>query len=387
MKKKEALYILSKAINRRLPSITYLYLSILFGANMYDAALDYVRRKLLQNPAFDLFCWGGLICYFKNDFNAALHYFEKAISLEEAAEIRYFLGQTYLELLEFDKAEENYAAVLDNPDLRVKAIYGLAFCKSSKSQYREALELLDRALHEAEGADYVKIQNKKGLCWMELGHLEEAKECFYDCLKRAPEDNNAKLNLALVLTKSGEYEKAVELYKSSLLRYPHDITTINNLALCLAASGHFDEALKYCDRGLEIDPLNGDLLINKGYCLYKKGNYKKAIECFREAEKFVKDDIEVKNNLALCFMAVDKYKEALELLEDVLQRERRNDILINKAYCLIKMGQYREAADCYKELETKMENKAEIYTMLGICFEKMGETEKAVEYYNKALIA
>ncbi|TYP59855.1 tetratricopeptide repeat protein [Thermosediminibacter litoriperuensis] len=387
MNKTEALHLLSKVFNRRFVSITHFYLSILYRANMYDAALDYVRKMLLRSPGFVLFCWGGLICYFKRDFNGALHYFEKALSVEDAAEIRYFLGETCLELMEFEKAEENYTLIVDNPALKVKAMYGLALCKSGKSQYKEALELLNCALPEARGADYVKIQNKKGLCLMELGLLEEAKACFCDCLSRAPGDNNAKLNLALVLSKSGEYEKAINLYKSALSRFPHDIIAINNLALCLAASGRYEEALEYCERGLAMDPLNGDLLINKGYCLYKMADYKKAIECFREAEKLVKDDLVVKNNMALCLMAVKKYGEALQLLEDVLQKHRSDDILINKAFCLIKMGLYREAAECYKELEGRTTDKAGIYTMLGICFERLGETEKAVEYYNKALIA
>ncbi|ADL07926.1 tetratricopeptide repeat protein [Thermosediminibacter oceani] len=387
MNKTEALHLLSRAFNRRFVSIPHFYLSILYRTNMYDLALDYVRKMLLKSPGFDLFCWGGLICYFKRDLNGALRYFEKALSVEDAQEISYFLGEIYLELMEFEKAEKNYASIVDNPALKAKAMYGLALCKIEKNQHREALKLLNDALTEAKSADYVKIQNKKGLCLMEMGLLEEAKACFYDCLNRAPGDNNAKLNLALALSKSGEYEKAINLYKSALSRFPHDIIAINNLALCLAASGRYDEALEYCERGLAMDPLNGDLLINKGYCLYKLADYKKAIDCFKEAEKHVKDDFVVKNNMALCLMALKKYGEALQLLEDVLQKQRSDDILINKAFCLLKMGLYQEAAECYKELETRIANKADIYTMLGICFEKMGETEKAVEYYNKALIA
>ncbi|MCF6096790.1 tetratricopeptide repeat protein [Thermovorax subterraneus] len=387
MNRKEALLLLYKIIKKRFLSWPNIYLRFLCEANIYDTALEFVRKKLIQNPALDFLCWGGVISYLKNDFGEALNFFEKAISLEELPEIRYFIGRTYLDLLEFDKAEENYMLLLGDPILNIKAVYGLALCKFNKSQYKEALELLDGILPKAEGKDYVRIQNKKGLCLMEMGLMEEAKKCFLDCLEKIPDDYNAKLNLALVLTKTGEYEKAVDLYKSSLMRFPHDLTTINNLALCLAASGKYDEALVYCERGLSIDPINGDLLINKGYCLYKKKNYKKAIECFKEAEKFVKDDIEVKNNLALCLIAVKKYKEALELLDEVLQKRKSNDILINKAFCLMKMGLYGEAAECCKELETEIEDKAEIYTMLGICFEKMGENEKAVEYYNKALIA
>lgn len=387
MNKREALLLLYKMIKKRSFSWPNIYLRFLCETGMYEAAYEFVRKKLTQSSALDFFCWGGVICYLKKNYGEALKFFEKAVSYEQSPELRYLIGQTYLELLEFDKAEESYRSLLDDPSFRVKAAYGMAMCKFNKNQYGPALEILDKILPYADDRDYARIQNKRGLCLMEMGRLEEAKECFLDCLGKIPNDYNAKINLALIFTKTGEYEKAADLYRSSLVRFPNDITTINNLALCLAALGRYDEAIGYCEKGLAIDPINGDLLVNKGYCLYQKKDYKKAIECFREAEKFVKDDVEVKNNLALCYMALKKYKEALELLDEVLQKRRSNDILINKAACLMKMGLYSDAIQCYQELENQIEDKSEIYTMLGICFERMGENEKAVEYYNKALIA
>ena len=154
----------------------------------------------------------------------------------------------------------------------------------------------------------------------------------------------------------------------------------------MAACNEYDEALEYCNIGLKIDPSHPDLLINKGYCLYKLGQYNIALECFNEAEKIVKDDIILLNNKALCFIALEKYDDALKLFDILLKKDGSDDQLFNKAYCLVKKDMYSEALASLISIKDKSKKNFDFYTLKGICFERLGNHEAALESFNKSLI-
>jgi len=79
--------------------------------------------------------------------------------------------------------------------------------------------------------------------------------------------------------------------------------------------------------------------------------------------------------------------KALKIFNNILQKYQEDDILINKAVCLIKLNQFNEALECFDKIQDKNNKKADIYALKGICYENLGENEKAIEYYNKSLIA
>lgn len=362
--------------------------SLLFWMGRYDNALGFINNHLKSVSIIEFYCWKGALYYFLKDYIKASSFFEKAEAIDNTKlEIKYFLAETYFVRSEIEKAENRYRAIILDGTLKSFGLYGIGCCLMKKERIDEALRFFDKALKDTNEDLKVQILNKKGLCLMDLNKFEEAYDCFKMCLENLPNDDFIKINLALVLSKLGKYEEASQIYKNYLSKYPYDLTSINNLASCFAALGDFKQALEYCDRGLAIDPINGDLLANKGYCLYKLEDFKKALDCLKEAEKTIKDDIILLNNKALCLMALNDYDSALKIFNELLHKTQSDDILINKAHCLVKKEMYKEALECLQNINQKQKNSFDIYTLQGICFEKLGDTEKAIEYYNKSLIA
>jgi tetratricopeptide (TPR) repeat protein len=393
MSKFEAFNLLTNIVRKgngraRKFNLSFVWLSFLFWTSSYERALNDIKNFLRKGSSGELYCWGGIVYYFLKDYLRASTFFEKAEALDDKSfEIKYFLAETYYARSEIEKAEAKYRWLIGSSRFKSIGLYGAGCCLYKNHRYDEAVVFFNRALNHADEESRVKILNKKGLSLMAQGKLKEAEMCFNECLKYSPNDDFIRMNLALILSKTGDYKRAEEFYRKILSRFPYDITAINNLALCLAARGKYEEALEYCNRGLRIDPINGDLLVNKGYCLYKLRDYKNAMECLNEAERTVKDDIILLNNKALCFMALENYDEALKIFDRVLQRNQSDYVLINKAYCLIKKELYGEALECLGKVEDKNSKRPDIYTLQGICFEKLGDSEKAVEYFNKSLIA
>jgi len=386
MTKKEAYSVLSNLKNYKF-NLHIMWTSFLFWAGKYNRALDYINRVFDKNNNINNLCWKGILYYFLKDYNYAIYYLEKAeIVNPKSNEIKYLLAEIYFETAQIKKAELCYRALVGDSNYKTIGLYGIGCCLLKINRHVEALGFFNKALSLAKLEYLPKILNKKGLCLMGLNKTEKARECFEECIKLAPSDCSVKLNLALALGKLKKYKEAAMIYKNILNKTPHNIIAINNYASCLAACNEYYEALKYCNIGLEIDPSNPDLLINKGYCLYKLGHYNNSLECLNEAEKIAKNDIILTNNKALCLMALKKFNDALKLFDILLKQNPTDDLLFNKAYCLVEKGMYSEALTYLLEIKDEKLKNFDFYTLKGICYEHLGNHKAAVESYNKSLI-
>ncbi|HHY70458.1 MAG TPA: tetratricopeptide repeat protein [Thermoanaerobacterales bacterium] len=392
MTKKEAydvLINLENAENKKYNKLNvhFIWTSCLFWIGKYNKALCYIHKISEKNNTVEVDCWKGVLYYFIRDYNNAVYFLEKAENIDpKNMGTKYFLAEVFFAMSNIEKAEARYRALTGNSGFKSIGLYGIGCCLLKTNRLDEALGFFNKALLLAKQADLVKILNKKGLCLMELKIPEEARLCFEECLKYSPSNVMVQLNLALALGKLRKYKEAARIYKNILIKTPHNIIAINNYASCMAACNAYDEALKYCNTGLNIDPSNPDLLINKAYCLYKHGHYNSALECLNEAEKIVKDDIILCNNKALCLIALEKYDDALKLLSKLLDKGSSDDLLFNKAYCLVKKDMYSEALACLTSIKDKNKKNFDFYTLKGICFEKLGNHEAAIESFNKSLI-
>ena len=100
----------------------------------------------------------------------------------------------------------------------------------------------------------------------------------------------------------------------------------------------------------------------------------------------MKDDIGLLNNKALCLMNLKRCNEALKVFDQILLLgDNSNEVLLNRAYCLVKNEMYCEALKCLVKIEHEDEKLHDIFILQGICYEKLGDNVKAVESFNKAL--
>lgn len=390
MNKKSAMTLVDNIIQNESEKkdLVYHILKMFFWTSNYKAGLIQIERTLKNQNNILLMTWVGVMSFFSQEYNKALTAFKKAakISKKSEMEFKYLLGETHYANLELGNAEIQYRFLLNSSKYKPFALYRIGCCRFKKDQYDEAYNFFMRALKKNITKQKSDALNKAGICLIFLNMLKEAKLIFEDCLKLYPRDLNTQLNLALTLGKLGEFNKAINLYANILHKQPYNVIAINNLAHNLAAINKYDEAIKYCNIGIEIDPINYDLLTNKGYCLYKQGKFTSALECFKQAEKILRNDALLQNNKALCFMALGRYNDAIKVFNNLSFREYTEDIWLNKAYCLIQKESYQDAIASLNNINIEDSKRRDhIYKLKGICFERIGEYKKAVEFYNKYL--
>ncbi|MFW5989739.1 MAG: tetratricopeptide repeat protein, partial [Desulfosudaceae bacterium] len=80
------------------------------------------------------------------------------------------------------------------------------------------------------------------------------------------------------------------------------------------------------------------------------------------------------------------FKEALALLRKGLAIDtERTDILNLMGFCHFKLGQHQRAIDCFKSILKIDPGSAIDYANIATNYRELGQTEKAVYYYQQAL--
>ena len=102
--------------------------------------------------------------------------------------------------------------------------------------------------------DSISVANINGLVAIQLGKIEEAKNCFARCLQADQSNFDAKYNLALIDYLSGNVTAAGKGFRRLLSEQPNNPGLRNDLGAALLRGNRSDRALACFSRALKIDP-------------------------------------------------------------------------------------------------------------------------------------
>lgn len=168
-------------------------------------------------------------------------------------EINKELGECYLFMGDFDKAEDYYrkaaAAVATQPD----PFLGLATIAVQRGALEDAMTLYGKALALEEND---KALAGMGLVKMETGAHEEAFSHFAQALRFNPENPVALNCLVREGYQLGRLEEVVPCLEAALAADPHKEEVRISLAGCLMSLGRVDEASGHLETVLTENPAN-----------------------------------------------------------------------------------------------------------------------------------
>lgn len=144
------------------------------------------------------------------------------------------------------KLDALYAASPKRAD-RFAVIVFTALCHSRMGQFEEAIRLYTNALLIRE---HSTVASNMGNCYLELGKIEDALECFKRALRADASNPNAYNNIAQLYIETGDFasglpyaEKAVEING----KMPQ---ALNAMAICHAMLGNEAEYETYFRRAV-----------------------------------------------------------------------------------------------------------------------------------------
>lgn len=188
-----------------------------------------------------------------------------------------------------DRAEAHLrTAVASHPPAR----YYLGTVLAAQDRGDEALAVLqDYVKGQIPDLDQVLLARAvMGDLLMRRGRFREASEQYRLILAGAPQDNEARRQLAGALVRLQEYDEAVSLYRTVLAERPDDFVSLGGLGVALAARGRFDEAIEAFRRAVAVNPRNSHAHQNLARALLGRGSIDEAAKEIQQALALAPDD-------------------------------------------------------------------------------------------------
>ncbi|NOR28917.1 MAG: tetratricopeptide repeat protein [Lutibacter sp.] len=259
------------------------------------------------------------------NYNKAIHYFEKALKIENSEEIKVKLGVAY-----------NSAGL------------------SSKSIliYEEIIK---------KDTSNLLVANSLGKLYLAKSKVKEAVQIFRFLNKNDSLNPNYPYQIAQCLAKQN---KKLAMKQSYLKSYNLDtlhIKSIYELAKFFKELKYKDSTLLFIDKGLKIDSINLNFLQLKANVLYFLKNYKGAIEYLTKLDSLNFKSVNTYEMFGMCYFNLKEFDLAEHNFKRALKLEPNNSKI-----------SYRLGTLYYEKKEFKL---AQLYIIQSIMYGR-GDLDK-----------
>ncbi len=277
------------------------------------------------------------------------------------AQARLSIGQTDRANAFIADLDRYHPAYLRTGILKIQASFTSGDAQTALKMSNELLAKADAATPNAEtGAQSiqevrVRALTSRGLAYLDLGKLAEAKSDLQEVVRLSPRSSSAMVNLAKVSSAERNDPKALELLKAALAADPQSFDAISGIVNASIRLGRTEEAHSSTDELIAANVgKNGVLAALR----YLKSMIFTAERNIPAAEHELRTAIELDAN----------YLPAYTSYASLLVGQNRTD----EAVAQYQMVLERRPA-------------AQVYTMLGILEDGRGNTAEAEKSYRKAL--
>jgi len=347
-------------------------------ANTYEKEYDYKNAEKYYDTLITYHSNSPLVpaahirigyCHFKlKQYDSAILELNdpvvKTLPPDVYSEGLYILGNSYYQIKDYQKAENNFLSIINNypfsKELR-DAKYGLAWAYFQQKKYEDAYKFFNEL---SSGNDslainsfYWKAESKRY-----AGQEIAAFDIYQDFLNKYPNDqliNEVQYQLGVLYYNTGKYELAEKYLGNAVKSANNDIkarayTMLGEIAL---NKKDFNSAEQIFNEAIATPDISSDLvdrsILGLGVAQYYAQKYEAAISNLSDINfrdpKFESDKVNF--YLAECFYSLGKYKDAIEKFDQVSSNndELANLSLYGKAYCYFNQKEYATAAKYFSE--------------------------------------
>lgn len=369
-----------------------LYLSL----NQFDKAINELKKLEEAYPGEPNFLLMQADLYTANNMrDKAYPLYKKVLELEPEN------PQALLAVAEYSAKQgdttarrETLKKIFSNPtlniDAKVKMLFPyIQYFDVKKDNRTEALELADilAKTHPKEA----KAQAIRGDLYNLDNQLDTALAAYLRSLDLQKDVFNVWQQVFFIYNQKRDWKNLKEITTQSLEYFPNQAVTYLFKGLAESQFKDYDQALKSLAKGKKMsgdnNKLRAQFLSSMGDVLHNLKRNEESDSCFDKAIKLDPDNATVLNNysyyLSLRKANLEKAKQ-MSAYANKLQ-ENNDSYLDTYAWILFVMGEYKEAKTWQeKALKNSDPPSATLLEHYGDILSKLGETQKAVEYWIKA---
>lgn len=265
-----------------------------------------------------------------------LDLYEKGLSFQQDENF-YLASQYYLEV------------VSQNPAF-TEAWIKLADCSYKLGEFDLALDYIEKA--ESYEKNKSEILNLKGMVYIALGRIDDARAVFNNVLKVYPNDVDSHFGLAEIELYEGRFSGAENQYSEALKRQSTNRKALLSLALVCAEREKYEQSEIFLRQALSYYSGDSEVHYLAAVIYAMQGDYKAA-------EMHTRIAVEVNGD----------YDKAYELLAIILYQQKR----------------YSEVIDISDFLIGKARNNYNAWYLKGIALSKLGKNKDAISVWSTGL--
>ena len=140
----------------------------------------------------------------------------------------------------------------------------------------------------------------------------------------APDDVDARLELARLFMERGDWELALEQIDAALEREPENVDLVVDRGIALTGAARLVDAERDLRTAQRLDPERGRVYTQLGKVLFKRGLYRQAEAELRRAIELDERDGDAYFYLGESLNQLGRFDDALTMLERAVQYQPKN---------------------------------------------------------------
>ena len=333
----------------------------------------------------------------------AVQLFESALKgqdVSDSLQVVYALGETYEEMLQFDKAVATYEEAftsIANPDGSVGAREGekqaaevvlqrIALAYRVAGKRDKAMETFER-MKKVVGKDRPRADQLIVDTLISEGKYKEALAAATDAAARFPDERSFKLYRAQSAGKLGDVATADSTLKSLLKNGPEDADVYLFWSSVQLDANQVKEAEESARKAVALEPNDVGPLVTLASVQDRERKFKDSEATLRKALEIDPDNATVLNNLGY-FLADrnERLNEAEALIRRAVNIEPTNGSFLDSlGWLLYRQNKLGEAQKYLEQAVIYQQRSATIHDHLGDLYKKQGESDKARAKWEDAL--
>ncbi len=251
------------------------------------------------------------------------------------------------------------------------------------------------SLEDTQSSNYLYHQNELCNAMLKNKQYREAIDLLKDLLAQNPKETSFAFTLAQAYTMIGEFQIGVNLYNKLLEDLPPEhgeiiIKYISNLICAWAKNlfqkGEYNQAFDKFFEALKYDEENDEVYYELGRCNYYIKSFQDSIAHFKRAIAIKPQESRYYFGLGCAYDEMGAIKNAKIAFYDAINIDPMNtSARIAYAIMLTKELEYAQSIEQFSEVLKYIPDNADTLYNLALAYELVGDIERAIKYYKKAL--
>ena len=222
---------------------------------------------------------------------------------------RFFLGQSWFELGQFNRAKTALLAINDTSLWALPRMLLQNDIDIRTDNLEAAIARFDAHVMHRPNNPY--LHKELGDLYRRHEHYEQARDHYLQAKDSGFATANLYRNLAIAHERLDEDAQAEAGFKAALQRNPNDPFTLNYLGYWWAESGrHLDKAIQLIEQAVRLKPDSGFFVDSLGWVHYQLGNYQLAVEFLEKATTLEPEDALIISHLGDAYWQTQRHAEA-----------------------------------------------------------------------------